>query len=58
MLNPDEFRLYDLIWKRTVASQMENARGHRVVIQVKGDEAVFQASGKTIEFPGFLRAYA
>jgi DNA topoisomerase-1 len=56
-LNRDELQLYELIWKRTVASQMENARGHRVTIQIQGAEAVFQTSGKTIEFPGFLRAY-
>lgn len=56
-LNPDEFRLYDLIWKRTIASQMTNARGHRVTIAVGGDGALFQVSGRTIEFPGYLRAY-
>ncbi len=56
-LSPDEFRLYDLIWKRTIASQMTNARGHRVTITVAGGGAIFQASGRTIEFPGYLRAY-
>ncbi len=56
-LSPDEFRLYDLIWKRTMASQMTDARGHRVTIALEIDGAVFQASGKTIEFPGYLRAY-
>ncbi|MDZ7615673.1 MAG: DNA topoisomerase, partial [Patescibacteria group bacterium] len=56
-LTSDEFRLYDLIWKRTIASQMTNARGHRVTIAVGGSGAVFQASGRTIEFPGYLRAY-
>ena len=56
-LNADELKLYELIWKRTVACQMESARGHRVTIQIQGEEAVFQATGKTIEFPGFLRAY-
>ena len=56
-LSPDEFKLYDLIWKRTVASQMTDARGHRVTITVDVDGANFQASGKTIEFPGYLRAY-
>ena len=54
---PDEFKLYDLIWKRTVASQMADARGHRMTITVEGGGAVFQVSGKTIEFPGYLRAY-
>jgi len=56
-LSPDEFKLYDLIWKRTVASQMADARGHRITITVDVDGGVFQVSGKTIEFPGYLRAY-
>ena len=56
-LSPDQFKLYDLIWKRTVASQMTDARGFRTTITVEVDGAVFQASGKTIEFPGYLRAY-
>ncbi|MEE2777446.1 MAG: type I DNA topoisomerase [Acidobacteriota bacterium] len=66
-LGPDEFRLYELIWKRTMACQMARARGHHIAVRVKdgvGDadasavEATFQARGKTIEFPGFLLAYA
>ncbi len=56
-LSPDEFKLYDLIWKRTIASQMVDARGHRLTIRVEVDGALFEASGKTIEFPGYLRAY-
>ncbi|MBN1393966.1 MAG: type I DNA topoisomerase [Pirellulales bacterium] len=56
-LGPDEFKLYDLIWKRTIASQMSDARGRRMTIDVEAEEAVFQAVGKTIEFPGYLRAY-
>jgi DNA topoisomerase I len=56
-LTTDEFRLYDLIWKRTVASQMADAKGHRVTITTDVDGAKFQVSGKTIDFPGFLRAY-
>jgi DNA topoisomerase I len=56
-LSPDQFKLYDLIWKRTVASQMTDARGFRTTITVEIDGAVFQAGGKTIEFPGYLRAY-
>jgi DNA topoisomerase I len=56
-LSPDEFKLYDLIWKRTIASQMSDARGHRVTVTIDANGAVFQASGKTIEFPGYLRAY-
>ncbi|MCH5376770.1 MAG: type I DNA topoisomerase, partial [Planctomycetes bacterium] len=56
-LNSDQFRLFELIWKRTIASQMSDARGHRTTITLEGDGAIFQVSGKTIEFPGFLRAY-
>ncbi|MGA2617040.1 MAG: type I DNA topoisomerase [Thermoguttaceae bacterium] len=56
-LSPDEFRLYDLIWKRTVASQMADARARRITITVAADGATFEASGKIIDFPGYLRAY-
>ncbi|HEX3724595.1 MAG TPA: type I DNA topoisomerase [Pirellulales bacterium] len=56
-LNADEFRLYDLIWKRTVASQMADAQGRRITITIEGDGAVFQVGGKTIDFAGYLRAY-
>lgn len=56
-LPPDQYRLFDMIWKRTVASQMADARGNIVRVTIEGDGAVFTVSGKTIEFPGFLRAY-
>jgi DNA topoisomerase I len=56
-LGPDQFRLFELIWKRTIASQMVDARGRTMTITVEADGAVFQVSGKTIDFPGFLRAY-
>ncbi|MFI5047385.1 MAG: type I DNA topoisomerase [Acidimicrobiia bacterium] len=58
----DERRLYDLVWKRTIACQMADARIRRVTLRLAatstaGEEAVFQATGRTIEFPGYLRAY-
>jgi DNA topoisomerase-1 len=56
-LSADQFKLFSLIWKRTIASQMSDARGRRITIGIEGDGAYFQVSGKTIEFPGFLRAY-
>jgi DNA topoisomerase-1 len=66
-LSGDEFRLYDLIWKRTVASQMADATGTSAQVRlvgtsvgpegVGGREAEFTASGKVIQFPGYLRAY-
>ena len=61
-LSGDEFRLYDLIWKRTVASQMADAKGKTATIKVRADladghEAGFSASGTVITFRGFLAAY-
>ncbi|MEW4455783.1 type I DNA topoisomerase [Bremerella sp. JC817] len=56
-LSDEQFKLFELIWKRTIACQMEDARGHRISINIKGGNAVFYVSGKTIDFPGFLRAY-
>lgn len=57
VLTGDEYKLYDLIWKRTVASQMTDARGKRKTLVAAVDDARFQVGGKTIEFPGYLRAY-
>lgn len=56
-LNADEAKIFDLVWKRTVASQMEDARGRRIAITIEGGGCTFQVSGKTIDFPGYLRAY-
>lgn len=56
-LNADEAKIFDLVWKRTVASQMADARGRRISITIEGGGCVFQVSGKTIDFPGYLRAY-
>ena len=59
---PDEAALYELIWKRTIASQMADVRGKSVQVRINGtssagEDASFSAGGKVIEFPGFLRAY-
>ena len=56
-LNADEFKIFDLVWKRTIASQMQDARGRRIVVTIEGEGCVFTVSGKTIDFPGYLRAY-
>jgi DNA topoisomerase I len=64
-LNGDDFRLYELIWQRTVASQMADARGTTLSLRIAGtaagqqgrQEVVFSATGRTITFPGFLKAY-
>jgi len=73
-LGSQEFRLYELIWQRTIASQMTDARGESVQVRLEietaglsaavdsadqwgGRRVLFASSGKTITFPGFLRAY-
>ncbi len=59
-LSEDEARLYDLIWKRTMASQMPDARGRRMTVHVAASgrrQARFVSHGSVIDFPGFLRAY-
>ena len=64
-LSGDELHLYDLIWKRTVASQMSDATGTSAQVRLTGVATVdgasrpveFGASGTVIEFPGFQRAY-
>jgi DNA topoisomerase-1 len=61
-LRGDEFRLYELIWKRTVASQMADARGSTATVRLlaparDGRQAEFAASGTVITFRGFLAAY-
>ena len=62
-LDAEEFKLYELIWQRTVASQMEDARGTSMKVTVAGEAATgekveFAATGRTITFPGWLRAYS
>jgi DNA topoisomerase I len=52
-----EFQLYDLIWKRTMATQMADARQTQITVQIQVEDAGFRASGKRIDFPGFFRAY-
>ncbi|MEL7067550.1 MAG: type I DNA topoisomerase [Cyanobacteria bacterium J06581_3] len=56
-LKERELKLYDLIWKRTVATQMAEARQTNITMQIEVDDAVFKATGKRIDFPGFFRAY-
>ncbi|WP_336670863.1 type I DNA topoisomerase [Tsukamurella sp. USMM236] len=62
VLNSDEFRLYELIWQRTVASQMADVKGTTLSLRIggaasTGESVEFAASGRTITFPGFLSAY-
>ncbi len=56
-LNDEQFKLFDLIWKRTIACQMADAEKRRTTVTVEADGAVFQASGTSIVFEGYLRAY-
>ena len=62
ILESDELKLYDLIWKRAVASQMADAKMLRTTVEITGETndgapCTFNASGNAIEFPGYLRAY-
>ena len=61
-LKGDQFRLYELIWMRTIASQMRDAQGQSVTIRLggaaaSGEDVVFSSSGRVITFHGFLKAY-
>ncbi|TQM81618.1 DNA topoisomerase I [Saccharothrix saharensis] len=61
-LESDEFKLYELIWQRTIASQMADARGNTTSVRISGttaggEDVTFAASGRTITFAGFLKAY-
>src|SRR5260370_3463679 len=61
-LHGDELRLYELVWKRTIASQMKDATGESISVRITGassqrEQADFGASGKVIAFHGFLKAY-
>ncbi len=56
-LSGRELQLYDLIWKRTVACQMADAKQTQITMHLQVEDAGFRSSGKRIDFPGFLRAY-
>ncbi len=56
-LNRDQYRLYELVWKRTVASQMIHATIDTVSVDLAAGDSVFRATGSTIRKPGFLSVY-
>ncbi len=56
-LSGPEFKLYSLIWKRTMASQMAEAKLKFLTVTITADDAHFRASGRQVIFPGFFRAY-
>ena len=57
VIDKEASKLYELIWKRTLASQMKDAKGTRIAVSIEAGDGTFRASGKTIEFAGYLRAY-
>jgi DNA topoisomerase-1 len=57
-LGVEAARLYEMIWRRTLASQMRNARGTNSTVLIEAGDARFRARGRTIEFPGYLKAYS
>lgn len=57
-LGTEAAKLYEMIWRRTLASQMRDARGTNSTVHVDAGEARFRATGRTIEFAGFLKAYS
>jgi len=56
-LSGQEYGLYNLIWKRTIATQMADARLRLTTVQITVDNAEFRAVGRRVLFPGFFRAY-
>ena len=56
-LSGRDLSLYDLIWKRTVASQMAEAKLTMINAEIEVGEGLFKSSGKSIDFAGFFRAY-
>ena len=56
-LDDQESKLYDMIWKRTLASQMKSAKLLKTNVEISDGKAMFDAHGKVIEFPGFLKVY-
>ncbi|MBC21811.1 MAG: DNA topoisomerase I [Candidatus Marinimicrobia bacterium] len=56
-VNVDELKLYKLIWKRTLASQMKSAQIERTNLTISNGQYIFEAKGKVVTFPGFLKVY-
>lgn len=56
-LDPGMYKLYDLIWRRTVASQMPSAKIRRTAVDLTGNKHTFRANGSTVSFPGFMKIW-
>jgi len=57
ILTDQEYKLYNMIWKRTIACQMKSAKLEQTTIKIKNDNYIFETRGRIIQFPGFLKAY-
>ena len=57
ILTDQEFKLYNMIWKRTIASQMKSAKLEQTTIEISDGEYIFETKGRIIKFPGFLKTY-
>ena len=57
ILNDQEYKLYNMIWKRTIASQMNSAKLEQTTIEISDDKHIFETKGRVIKFSGFLKAY-
>ena len=57
ILTDQEYKLYSMIWKRTIACQMKSAKLEQTIIKIKNDDFIFETKGRIIQFPGFLKAY-
>lgn len=56
-IDADEWKLYDLIWKRTIASQMKSAELLKTTAKISNGNAVFEAKGQVVKFPGYFKVY-
>ncbi|HCC83549.1 TPA: type I DNA topoisomerase [Candidatus Uhrbacteria bacterium] len=56
-LESGEWKLYDLIWRRTVASQMPSAKIRRTAVDLLGNKHIFRVNGSTVVFPGFMKVW-
>ena len=57
-LDAEEYKLYELIWQRTIASQMADVKGVSMKVTIGNEDVEFTTTGRTVTFAGFLRAYS
>lgn len=56
-VDANQLKIYDLIWKRTIASQMQSAVFNQTTVDIQAGERIFRANGQVVKFDGFIRAY-